>query len=114
MPVPLHLWQRPVPVQKGQTSALSSIVAVESSDADRSGLSVGIDCGCSGVLGQTDFYSLPPQGILRSIAGRGRVWGQGFRDMFLTQRFARQTSPLATSIIRVYYGIPAIEGGLPC
>ncbi len=60
-PVPSHLWHSPVPLQKGQASAFSSIVPVESSDADRRGLSgKSVVAGSVSPGSQASTLSLPP------------------------------------------------------
>ncbi len=96
--MPLHLWQRPVPVQKGHTSALSSIVAVESSDADRSNLSGRIDCGWSGGPEQASSTLSLPQRFYAFWSLRVTVDARLVRDLFLALRFARYVSPLTITV----------------
>jgi hypothetical protein len=75
---------------------VSSIVAVESSDADRLGLLGEIADDGFGAFERSGFYSLPPTWILLPLP---RACHRGEpRDLFLAQRIARHVSPLTTTV----------------
>jgi hypothetical protein len=77
---------------------LSSIVAVESSDADRSDLSGGIDCGWSGAPEQAASTLSLPHGFYAFRSVRVTVDAELARYLSLAQRFARHVSPLTTTV----------------
>ena len=87
-----------MPVKKRQTSVLFSIVAVKSSDADRSDLSGRIDCGRSGAPEQAASTLSLPQGFYAFRSVRVAVDAGMARALSLTKRYARHVSPLTTTI----------------
>ncbi len=97
-PVPSHLWHLPVPMQYGQTTAMSCTLAAESSDADRSDLSREIAVGCSSAPEQDASTLALPEGFYAFRSARVAVDAGWARNLFLARRFARHVSPLRTTV----------------